>query len=151
MYPLILIFCLVFPDNSTDTPTDFSFVPDSRIASDASQTLRVGPVDVAPTGWRRTVNGWERAEDWAITDPDAQTATLSKVIEHQQQLEISWVGGKGLSGIMRFVRQINPFTLLCAQVSLLATYVFLVLHGESKAAKRKCQNPSSLMSTPSAN
>jgi hypothetical protein len=147
MYPLILIFCLVFPDNSINSP----MVTDGRLASNAPKTLSVGPVDVAPTGWRRTVNGWERAEDWAITDPDTRAATLAKVIEHQQQMEISWVGGRGLSVIMRFVRQINPFTILCLQVSLLATYVFLVFHRESKSAKLKCQNPSNLMSTPSVN
>lgn len=109
-----------------------------------ADALTVGPVDVAPTGWRRTVRGWERAENWPVTDADTQALTLHRVIERQRNAELSWAGGRGLSTIMKFVRSIDPVTLLCTQVTLLALYIALVFHRESKMGKPHCPNPTNL-------
>ena len=106
--------------------------------------LSVGPVDVAPSGWRRTVRGWERAEHWPVTDAESQAVTLHRVIERQRNAELAWVGGRGLSTIMKFVRSIDPVTLLCSQITLLAVYIALVFHRESKNGNPKCPTTSKL-------
>lgn len=110
----------------------------------APKLRSVGPVDVAPTGWRRTVRGWERAENWPTADGDSQAVALNRVIQKQRNAELSWSGGRGLSTVMQFVRQISPVTLVCSQVTLLALYIALVFHRESKTGNRKCPKPTNL-------
>lgn len=108
--------------------------------------MQIGPVNVAPVGWRRTTNGWERAETWSIPDQDTQAVELRNIISRQQFAERSTTMGAALSSILRFVRRIDPVTLACSQVTLLALYIALVFHRESKAKELPC--PSKIPPSP---
>jgi hypothetical protein len=121
----------------------------SAMVSGESQ-FSVAAVDVAPVGWRRTRRGWERAENWPITAPNAQATTLNGLIKRQQSAELAWAAGPGLSAAMQFIRRVDPVTIVCVQVTLLALYTALVFNHESKAGSKPCPNRSKSMSIPSA-
>ena len=139
----VLIACLLatlIPQQlrASQAPNNHRFADATNRSKTEQSPLKIGPVNVAPTGWRRTVNGWERAETWPLLDQDSQTSELNRLVIQQRQAVQASLVGKALSACMGFVKSIDPITLVCTQVSLLALYIALVFHREAKSKKQSC-------------
>jgi hypothetical protein len=48
------------------------------------------PRTVAPVGWRRTVHGWERAEQWGWLPQQRAASELTERIRQQRAAEPAW-------------------------------------------------------------
>ena len=101
--------------------------------SPASTTeVVVGPVDVAPQGWRKTTRGWERTDNWANVVAANNGVLINDLIAKQQAAETSTLVGKTLTRSMELVRALNPITLLMIQIMLLAVLATIARQRESK-------------------
>lgn len=98
---------------------------------------RVGPVDVAPVGWRKTNRGWERAEDWGHVVANTNTERLSQIVAQQELAEASAAPGRWLHGAFAVLRRVDPITLVSLQICLLALLVAMVYDREAKQARQQ--------------
>lgn len=110
--------------------------PSRNAATDAEQ-IRVGPVDVAPVGWRKTNRGWERAEEWGHVVANTNTERLSQIVAQQELAEASAAPGRWLHGAFAVLRRVDPITLVSLQICLLALLVAMVYHREAKQARQQ--------------
>lgn len=90
---------------------------DSPVASPAKWVS----VDVAPQGWRRTVNGWERAEDWA-----RKIAAPSESIDYW----ITRQRAQESSAASRFLRRLSRVHPLVISSSLLLCVIAIVIRND---------------------
>jgi hypothetical protein len=90
-----------------------------------TEDLRVA--EVSPVGWRRTLRGWERAEDWAnrIHEERRDINQWIAFQRAQEPLPAQWM--------LHCLRSIHP---LMYSATLLMFVVGLTVHHESRQAKK---------------
>ena len=96
-------------------------------STSAGNQRPVHVVDVAPQGWRRTVDGWERADRWFVP---AGRATYS--IDQWIAVETARQSSPAQT-LLVWLRQVHP---LAYSISLLLTVVSIVLISERIKAAR---------------
>ncbi|MCC2099476.1 MAG: hypothetical protein KDJ29_21480, partial [Hyphomicrobiales bacterium] len=117
------------------SPADSPFSDDNRSTNSSTKRGKtiVGPVDIAPEGWRKTTRGWERAEDWPTSIAASNSIRINDSLRFQQQTEESTAGARFLDSCLRVVRGINPITLVGIQLGLLVILFVSVTRREAKA------------------
>ena len=81
---------------------------------------------VSPTGWRRTVSGWERAEEWRKPAAKAQL-DINQWLAIQDQRESAIA-----RGLLGQLRSVHP---LCISMTLLGAVIAIVLLNERRATE----------------
>ncbi len=92
------------------------------------------PVDVSPLGWRRTVDGWERAETWKQGGLHA-TQTIHHWVAQDRLRERAFTGTA-----LERLRQIHPLT---CSLTLVLVVFSIILVGECLAGQRAARVGSS--------
>lgn len=132
-------------DRSLGTPVRFVCLISFAVWINAGRTAgmqveqrssAIGPVDVAPEGWRRTTYGWERAEDWETSWSARRGEDLNRLIRLQSERENESSHSRLVAKTIGLVQRMDPVTLVSTQLCLLALLFFMVFHREA-AAKRK--------------
>jgi len=73
--------------------------------------------DVAPAGWRRTINGWERAEDWAAMTSNSQRS-INQWIAFQHAYE-----PVGATSLLDRISSVHPLVYS----AILLTFVLAIV------------------------
>jgi hypothetical protein len=98
----------------------------------------VGPVDVAPRGWRKTTRGWERAEDWGNVVAATNAERLQQILDRQLMAERATLPTRWLGGLFAAVRRIDPITLVSLQIAAVSLFMAMVYHRDSQRQKVSC-------------
>ncbi len=120
---------------SADQPLVTAETPSSTVAFRPAATTGVdslelkpdgtmGPVSVAPTGWRRTANGWENVATW--TKP---SRPLREIVAMQHEREPQWMRST-LAG----VRGLPPLAFAMLQITAIAAIVAIGRRSGGKEA-----------------
>lgn len=135
---LTFVCCVVFCQQSSLLPENRSIPTGEngialRFAPQEQQPaeLIVGPVDVAPIGWRLTNRGWERAETWGLV-PESPKERINGLIRQQKSNESSSVGLRGCAALLSFVQRLDPLVILVIQLMMLAFLVSIVFNRQKK-------------------
>jgi|GEM_PF-6764161 len=135
---LTFVCCVVFCQQSSLLPKSTT-IPTSengiapRFAPQEQQPaeLIVGPVDVAPIGWRLTNRGWERAETWGLV-PESPKERINGLIRQQKSDESSSVGLRRCAAVLSFVQRLDPLVILVIQLMMLVFLVSIVFNRQKK-------------------
>lgn len=84
--------------------------------------------NVAPTGWRRTVSGWERAEEWGKPAAKAQLG-INQWLAIQDQRESALA-----RGLLGQLRSVHP---LCISMTLLGAVIAIIFLNERRTTGSK--------------
>ena len=84
--------------------------------------------NVPPSGWRRTVSGWERAEEWGKPAAKAQLG-INQWLAIQDQRESAFA-----RGLLGQLRSVHP---LCISMTLLGATIAIIFLNDRRATGSK--------------
>ncbi|MGV3486353.1 MAG: hypothetical protein ACO1RT_18180 [Planctomycetaceae bacterium] len=103
-------------------------VVSGRVPAEATRRASVHVVDVAPKGWRRTVDGWERAESWFVP-AGHPSYSIQQWLAMEEARQSSIVRAS-----LQHLRQIHPLTF---SLGLLITVLGIAIVTERRADSRR--------------
>ena len=87
-------------------------------ATNKTRSSELRMATVSPTGWRRTLNGWELAESWGV--PRRSDRSINQWISVQNQQEASFA-----RAILDRLRLVHPLVYSTMLVVIVATIAML--------------------------
>jgi hypothetical protein len=115
-FPAALLMCLAIAWNRVS-----SAVPKPTL-------VNVEAVNVAPVGWRRTVDGWELAEHWGLSPKTDRNINQWIALQRKQESSLFQV-------ILERVRLIHPLAISTSML-LVVVAIAMIHERGSRSAER---------------